>query len=54
MLGGVGAAVVWVSQGGFMATLFEKYNISDSDKGIYLFILSFRSIFWNIKHDHIQ
>jgi hypothetical protein len=41
MLGGLGAAVVWVSQGGFMAKLFEKYNISIENKGnlyTYIFI----------------
>ena len=27
MLGGLGAAVVWVSQGGFMSKLFENYQI---------------------------
>jgi hypothetical protein len=25
VLGGLGAAIVWVSQGGFMTALFEKY-----------------------------
>ena len=29
LIGGYGASVLWVSQGGYMVKLFKKYNIKD-------------------------
>ena len=36
IIGGYGASVLWVSQGGYMVKLFKRYNISGSDEGRYM------------------
>jgi len=40
LIGGYGASVLWVSQGGYMVKLFKKYNIKNEEKGQYLGILN--------------
>lgn len=40
ILGGFGAAIVWVSQGGFMTALFEKYQIPLGYHGRYFGLLN--------------
>ena len=40
IVGGYGASVLWVSQGGYMVKLFRKYKVSDSDEGQYMGIQS--------------
>lgn len=40
VLGGFGAAIVWVSQGGFMTQLFEKYNRPATYHGRYFAVLN--------------
>lgn len=47
ILGGFGAAIVWVSQGGFMMALFEKYRIPADHHGKYFGLLNML-IFSNI------
>lgn len=47
ILGGSGAAIVWVSQGGFMTALFEKYRIPIDYHGRYFGLLNML-IFSNI------
>jgi len=39
-LGGMGAAIIWVSQGGFMNALFQKYDIPHDYKGRYFGMLN--------------
>ena len=38
IIGGYGASVLWVSQGGYMVKLFKKYNISEHAEGRYMAI----------------
>lgn len=40
VVGGAGAAVIWVSQGGFVVTLLQKYQIQQHYKGRYFGILN--------------
>jgi MFS family permease len=40
VLGGFGAAIVWVSQGGFMTALFKKYDAPSDHHGRYFAILN--------------
>jgi len=40
LIGGYGASVLWVSQGGYMVKLFKKYDIKNEEKGQYLGILN--------------
>jgi MFS family permease len=40
VLGGLGAAIVWVSQGGFMTALFEKYQRPNHYHGRYFGLLN--------------
>jgi MFS family permease len=40
LIGGYGASVLWVSQGGYMVKLFKKHNIKDEDKGQYMGIMN--------------
>lgn len=35
LFGGYGAAIYWVSQGGYMMKLFKKYGINTNEEGKY-------------------
>jgi MFS family permease len=35
LFGGYGAAIYWVSQGGYLIKLFKKYNIPQNEEGKY-------------------
>jgi hypothetical protein len=36
IIGGYGASVLWVSQGGYMVRLFKVYGISEQDEGQFM------------------
>lgn len=40
ILGGFGASVLWVSQGGYLMKLFKKYQIEKNSEGYYMGILN--------------
>ena len=40
IIGGYGAAILWVSEGGYMTKLLSKNNIQKNDSGKYMGILN--------------
>ncbi len=40
IFGGLGAAIAWVAQGGFMMALFKKYQRSEGQYGEYFALLT--------------